>query len=193
MESPVQITWDDVPKTHAVEDLIRRKAAELERYFDRIVGCRISLRAPHRHSRTNGEYYHVTLEVSVPGSDVVVGKDPGDSGSHGDLGTAIRDAFRTAKRLLQDRKRKLRHESKVVVGPPHGRVLRLFDYEGYGFLAGPDGQEVYFHRNSVLHGAFDALRVGDEVRFAAVRGENGLQATTVAPTSRHLLPRDMPA
>lgn len=193
MESPVQITWDDVPKTPAVEGLIRRKAAELERYFDRIVGCRIAVRAPHRHRRNNGEYYHVTLEISVPGGDVVVGKDPGQLDSHDDLGTAIRDAFRTAKRLLQDHKRKLRREVKVAIGPPHGRVVRLFQYEGYGFLAADDGQEVYFHRNAVLHGAFDTLRIGDEVRFAAERGENGLQATTVAPTSRHLMPREMPA
>ena len=192
MQDPVQITFHEAPKAPAVENLIRKKASELERYFDRIVSCRVSVRAPHRHRRANGNYYHVTVELAVPGDDIVVGRDPGVAGSHDDVQVAVRDAFRAAKRQLQDYVRRLRREVKLPVGPPHGRVLRVFPYEGFGFLAGPDGQEVYFHRNAVLHGAFDELQPGEEVRYAAEEGENGLQATTVAPTSRHLLPREKP-
>jgi cold shock CspA family protein len=38
---------------------------------------------------------------------------------------------------------------------------------------------VYFHRNSVLHGDFDRLSVGTEVRFSPEDGENGPQASSV--------------
>lgn len=191
MQTPVQITYQDVVHTPTIEDLIQKKAHELERYFSRITSCRVSVRAPHKSKRTNGSYYHVTVELSVPGAEIVAGRDPGQAGSHDDLQIAIRDAFRAVKRQLQDHVHRLRREVKNVVAPPHARVIRLMPYEGFGFLATADGTEVYFHRNSVLHGAFDSLQVGDEVRFAAEEGENGLQASTVAPTSRHLLPKDV--
>lgn len=191
MQIPVQISWVDVPKSEAIEDLVHQKASELERFYTRITSVRVAVRAPHKHRRTNGDYYHVRVEVTVPGNrDIVVGRDPGVSGSHDDLRVAVLDAFRAAKRQLQDHVRKLRREVKVPVGPPHGRVVRVFHFEGYGFLSTPAGEEVYFHRNAVLHDAFESLQVGDEVRFAVEQGEKGLQATTVAPTSRHLLPRE---
>jgi cold shock CspA family protein len=38
---------------------------------------------------------------------------------------------------------------------------------------------VYFHRNSVLHGDFERLSVGTEVRFSPEEGEKGLQASSV--------------
>lgn len=190
MQTPVQITYQDVVHTPTIEELIQKKAHELERYFNRITSCRVSVRAPHKHRRTNGNYYHVTVELSVPGAEIVAGRDPGQAGSHDDLQIAIRDAFRAAKRQLQDHVHRLRREVKNVVAPPHARVVRLFPYEGFGFLATEDGQEVYFHKNSVLHGAFDSLQIGEEVRFAAEAGENGLQASTVASTSRHLLPKE---
>lgn len=190
MQTPVQITYQDVVHTPTIEELIQKKAHELERYFSRITSCRVCVRAPHKHSRTNGSYYHVTVELAVPGAEIVAGRDPGAAGSHDDLQIAIRDAFRAVKRQLQDHVHRLRREVKNVVAPPHARVVRIFPYEGFGFLVTGEGQEVYFHRNSVLHGAFETLQVGDEVRFAAEQGENGLQASTVASTTRHLLPRE---
>jgi cold shock CspA family protein len=69
---------------------------------------------------------------------------------------------------------------KVKATFPRGRVIRLFREEGYGFLETPDGREIYFHRNSVLHPGFDRLEIGTEVRFAEEEGEKGPQASTVA-------------
>jgi cold shock CspA family protein len=64
-------------------------------------------------------------------------------------------------------------------GQPHGIVEKLFD-EGYGFLrAVGDDRQVYFHRNSVLHGDFDRLSVGTEVRFTPQEGQEGPQASSV--------------
>jgi cold shock CspA family protein len=64
-------------------------------------------------------------------------------------------------------------------------VSKLFPDEGYGFIGTPDGREVYFHRDSVLHGGFDHLRIGTEVAFVEEEGKKGPQASTVKPVGRH--------
>jgi len=48
-----------------------------------------------------------------------------------------------------------------------------------------DGREIYFHRNSIVDGYFDALKTGDKVRFAEETGDRGLQAGTVHLTGKH--------
>jgi cold shock CspA family protein len=58
-------------------------------------------------------------------------------------------------------------------------VTQIFPEEGYGFIKTLDGQEVYFHQNSVLHGDFDRLELGTGVRFIMTQGDKGPQATTV--------------
>lgn len=63
-------------------------------------------------------------------------------------------------------------------------VVRLFRDQGYGFIETAEGQELYFHRNSVLHDEFEQLRVGTGVRFAEEMGEEGPQASTVQITDR---------
>ena len=45
---------------------------------------------------------------------------------------------------------------------------RVFPDRDYGFVITEGGEQVYFHRNAVLGGAFDALAPGSEVTF--VRG-----------------------
>jgi cold shock CspA family protein len=57
-------------------------------------------------------------------------------------------------------------------------VSRLFPEQGYGFLATPDGAEVYFQPNSLIRGAFDELAIGTEMIFVAEEGDNRLQANT---------------
>jgi cold shock CspA family protein len=53
--------------------------------------------------------------------------------------------------------------------------------QNYGFILGADGDEIYFHRNSVAGNPFEKLAIGDEVRFIAQHSESakGLQASTV--------------
>ncbi len=63
--------------------------------------------------------------------------------------------------------------------PASGVVTELVAGMNYGIITTPDGLEVYFHRNSVLGGAFDRLETGSPVRFAAAPGLLGAQAVTV--------------
>ena len=62
--------------------------------------------------------------------------------------------------------------------PLHARVARIFYHDGYGFLETPDGQDVYFHENSVLDG-FGKLEVGNKVVYSVEMGDKGPQASSL--------------
>lgn len=98
--------------------------------------------------------------------------------------TAVQEAFKAAGRRLQDQVRRQRGDVKLPRNAPHGTVTRILPWEGYGFLTTPDGRELYFDRHSVLHGAFDRLVEGTEVRFVEELGDQGPQASTVAVRRR---------
>lgn len=184
MQMPLQISFLDMEPSPAIEARIREKAAKLERFSDRIVGCRVTVEAPHRHHR-HGKLYNVRIDLSVPGKDVFVGHSGPLNHAHEDVYVAIRDAFNAAGRQLQDHMRKGQGTMKVHPAPSHGKVVRLFP--DYGFIQMPDGQEVYFHKNSVANEGFDKLDIGSEVRLVLAEGEGveGAQASTVTLIGKH--------
>jgi len=144
------------------------------------------IEAPERRRR-KGKLYHVRVEIGVPGTELVANRHPKNKHAHEDVYVAVRDAFDAARRQLEDYGRKLSGRVKTHEAPLHGKVLRLFPYEGYGFVAASDGREVYFHKNSVLRQAFDSLEVGSEVRLVVAEreGAQGPQASTVDPIGKH--------
>ena len=173
MKLPLQITVRNVSVSEAVKEDIRNKAAKLDQFSDNIIGCRVTLDGPHRHQH-RGLLYNVRINLAIRGADLVVKHQP-----HEDIYVAIRNAFDSARRKLEDYEQRLRGEVKTHATAPHARVIRLFPKDGYGFLEAPDGHEVYFHKNSVLNNAFKRLRIGTEVRFVEELGEKGPQASTV--------------
>jgi len=178
MQVPLQISFRDMEPSAAVEDKIRERAAKLDRYYERIMGCRVVVEAPHRRHH-QGKLYHVRVDLTVPQGELVVSREPVDHHAHEDVYVAIRDAFDAAQRRLADYARRQRGDIKVREAPPVVRVSRLFPTEGYGFIATPDGREIYFHRNSVVNDAFDRLQAGSEVQYVEEQGEKGPQASTV--------------
>lgn len=187
MQIPLQISFRNMTSSEAVAARIRERAEEIERFCDRITSCRVVVEAPHRHQH-QGRIYHVRVDITVPGEEVVVKRDPSAHHAHEDVYVAIRDAFDAARRQLEDHVRRRFHgERKSHEAPSTGRVVRLFPWEGYGFLAAEQEGDVYFDRRSVLNGGFDRLTVGDEVRFVSHpgEGEKGPQASTVIPIGKH--------
>jgi cold shock CspA family protein/ribosome-associated translation inhibitor RaiA len=167
----------------AVRSRVEELAARLDRFHKRIMACRVVIRAPNRRQR-KGRLYHVSIDLTVPGHEITINRNPPEDQAHQDIYVAIRDAFEALTRRLEDVAREARGEIKAHEGEPHGRIARLFPDEGYGFLAGPNGDEIYFHANSVLNQGFKRLRVGSEVRYQAVPGDKGLQATIVKPVGK---------
>ncbi|MBM3519058.1 MAG: HPF/RaiA family ribosome-associated protein [Alphaproteobacteria bacterium] len=181
MKSPLKITFRDIDPSEAIERRIRREVDKLQRGFDRMTDCRVVIEAPHqRHAK--GRIYRVTIEANVPGHEIVVSSDPLDH-AHEAAYVAIRDAFRAARRQLEEHGRRGRGEVKVHAGPPHGRIVRLFPDNG--FVETVDGQEVCFRCNAVVNDAFERIEVGAEVRLVVAPGEKGAQASTVTPIGKH--------
>lgn len=186
MDIPLQITFRNMDRSDAVEDRVRELTAKLERFFDHITSCRVMIEALERRHR-KGRMFHVRVELGVPGTEIVASRHPREKHAHEDLHVAIRDAFDAAQRQLEDYARRISGHTKAHGTPDHGRVTKLFPDQGYGFVTQPDGQEIYFHTNSVLNGGFAALKVGDEVRIVVAEGESahGSQASTVQPVGKH--------
>lgn len=187
MTVPLQIAFRGMEPSPALEARIRARAERLERFSRDILRCHVTVEAPHRR-RHQGRLYRVRVEVVVPERDIVVTREGALDHAHEDPYVAVRDAFDAAVRQLEDHERTLRGDVKRHEPPLlHGRVARFVAGEDYGFIETDDGQEVYFHRNSVVEGdggGFDRLRVGDEVRLAVAEGEKGPQASTVHPAGR---------
>lgn len=188
VDIPLQITFRNMDHSEAVAARVRERAEKLEKFFDHLTSCRVVVEAPERRHH-KGKLYHVRIELGVPGPELVVSRHPGDEHAHEDVYVAIRDAFDAARRRLEDYVRKLSGRVKTHAVPLHGKVARLFAYEGYGFIEASDGRIIYFHENSVVHERFDHLEVGDEVRLVVAERESahGPQASTVVPIGKHHL------
>ncbi len=187
MQVPLQIVFEQIGHSDALEAAVRREATKLERFYDRITSARVVIARPqHRHHK--GDTYCVRVHIAVPGGKHIdVTRDPAVTGRHEDVYVTIRDAFDTAGRQLQDQVRKLGGAVKAHESPPHGVIASLAPERDHGFIAASDGREIYFHRNSVVGGTFDSLEVGQEVRFSEAAGEKGPQATSVRPVGKHHL------
>ena len=181
MQRALQLNWHEVDPSDAVAALVREEVSRLERFHPRITGCTVTLEAPSRHHRHAGNRYRVRIELSVPGEKIVVGRDPQKSWTHSDLYLAVKAAFREAQRQLADHVRRRDGRVKVHAPPARAVVERVLPEDGYGFLRSDDDREIYFHARSVLGGRFGALRAGDAVRFVEEAGDEGPQASTVAP------------
>jgi ribosomal subunit interface protein len=178
MQVPLEVKFHNVDHSPAVEDAIRKRVDKLERFVDDIISCRAVVELPHKR-RHKGDIYHVFVDVEVPGSEIVVSRNPGRLGAHVDPFVAVNDAFDAAERQLQDYARVRRRETKVHVEPPRGRIVELHRERGFGRIEAVEGsREIYFHRNSVV-GGFDDLEVGFEVAFGEEAGDEGPQATFV--------------
>ncbi|MBE0480138.1 MAG: HPF/RaiA family ribosome-associated protein [Dehalococcoidia bacterium] len=180
MDVPVKITYRGLEKTDAIENLVREKVDKLEQVHGHIISCRVVLEERHKSMQT-GKPYLVRVEVAVPPGQFVIGERESTRPEREEpLSTLIRNAFEATRRQLADLAERQRHEVKIETSRQiTALVEKIFREEGYGFLRTLDGRQIYFHRNSALHGEFDRLEIGTGVRFAEEMGEKGPQASSV--------------
>ncbi len=178
MRLPLQITYRDMLPSEAVDRCIRERAARLDQFCDRIMSCRVVVESRH-HRHRQGALYHIGIDLTAPGDEIVVSREPATHRSHEDVYVAIRDAFDALRRRLEDYMRRHRRQVKAHESAPRGRIVRLDGKNDYGFIETSDGREIYFHRNSIVNADFDRLEKGDVVRFHEEAGEMGPQASTV--------------
>jgi len=185
MQTPVEVDFQGLSRTPQIEDAIEKHVAQLEDRYGRVTRCRVALRAPGGHHQ-NGGLYEVSIQIGLPsGRDVNVGRTAPSDERHADLSFAIHDAFKRARRRLQEHVRRMQGAVKQHDGPPMATVTRLDSSGDFGFLETGDGREIYFHRNSVLDAGFSRLAVGGRVAFTEEAGEKGPQASTVRALGKH--------
>ncbi|HLN50149.1 MAG TPA: HPF/RaiA family ribosome-associated protein [Steroidobacteraceae bacterium] len=184
METPAEIDFQGFESSESVRQAVAAHIAALEQRCGRLTACRVVLKGPGQHHRTGG-LYEVHIRLTMPeGREVDVQRTAPADKRHADLAFAINDAFKRARRRLQDQVRRMQGLVKTHEIQPTGTVTRLGDDE-FGFLQSADGREIYFHQNSVLDGAFSRLRVGTRVAFTEEMGEKGPQASTVRLLGKH--------
>lgn len=167
---PLQVSFKGMSSSPALEARIRERAEGLERFHPNITSCRVVVEEPHRHHQ-QGRLFAIHVDVTVPGEEIVVSREPSDRHAHEDAYVAVTDAFDEVARRLEERARIDRHDVKVHTHAPVGKVVHVSPPEDFGFLKMEDGLQVYFHRNSVIEGDFDKIELGDEVRFVLHDGD----------------------
>ena len=60
-----------------------------------------------------------------------------------------------------------------------GKIKRIIQRRGFGFIDAEDGQEVFFHRSALEGIDFDALEEGNSVEFGLEEGPKGPRAVKV--------------
>jgi ribosomal subunit interface protein len=174
MKIPLQITFRNMPHSGAIEAKINEKAAKLDRFYDRIMSCRIVVEESQRRQH-QGKLFSVHIDITSPDKELAVTREENE-----DPYVALRDAFNNAARRLEEHAQRKRGDVKTHEVPPTGRIVRIFPEQSYGFITTPDHSEIYFHRNSVLNDGFSSLKFGTEVSFVEEQGKEGPQAARVA-------------
>ena len=111
MSFPVHITFRNMQASASVEALVRRRAEDLVQFAPRISACNVVLDCLHPQNHL-GRPYGVHIDLAVPGGTVVVNRDAGGNHARTDLTMAVRDAFDTARRQLQEHNRRMERAEK---------------------------------------------------------------------------------
>ena len=107
MQIPLHVSFHNLDHSDAIEAHIRAEAEKLDKFFDRITACHVVVEAPYRHQR-KGKLYRVAVDVIVPGVEMATTRSHAKNAAHADPQIAVRDAFRAARRRVQDHARRRR-------------------------------------------------------------------------------------
>ena len=117
METPVQLDFQGFEARADLRGAVARHIAQLEERFGRVTAGRIVLKAPGGHHRTGG-LYEINIRLALPeGREVNIGRTPQADERHADLSFALNDAFKRARRQLQDQADRMAGNVKTHAQP----------------------------------------------------------------------------
>lgn len=120
MMSPLQIEFRNTQPVEAVESRIRQELAEFEKFYNRLVSCRVEVEAP-KHER-RGSVSKIRIDLGVPPENATIPPELGSKAAkpdtahlevkanRKDASMAVHAAFNIARRRL-----------KEFAGGPHKR------------------------------------------------------------------------
>ena len=182
MDRPLDISFHNIQSSPSLEAEIRQRVEKLERRYKHLIGCRVTVEALHNQHQT-GNIHAIHIVLSVPGRDLAVSHDPHrakERYARPDLRSSLRDAFQAAERQLESYKGVQRTDASGPSGSAlAGQVAQLLPDADHGFILNNVGTQLYFHRDSVTNGTFEALSVGQPVHYVEEQGDAGPVATKV--------------
>jgi cold shock CspA family protein len=180
MQKPLELSFRGVKHTQELDKLIRSEVAKLERVCSYIIGCKVAVEKVQQ-SQHKGNPFRVRVDVTVPHGHEIVARNKYSKGQvDRPLTTVIHETFDNERDQLKELVQRQHHNVKEhTKQKTNGIVVKVFEQEGYGFIRSMRGEEVYFHKNSVLHNNFKRITVGTGVRYTEEMGHKGPQASTV--------------
>jgi len=112
MKLPLQVSFRHMEHSGEIETLIREKAAKLDTFAGDIMGCRVVVEMAGKHHK-QGNLYEVRIDLTLPGEEIAVSREPGEHAEYRDLHVALRDAFDAAARRVEDYVRRRRGAVKT--------------------------------------------------------------------------------
>jgi ribosome-associated translation inhibitor RaiA/cold shock CspA family protein len=182
MQRDAVISWHNLEPSPAVEEIVRKRIAAIETFAPRAIGIRVTLDAPTRR-KVSGRVHDVRIHLDMPGGhDLDVSRQVHHGQSDENLLLAVNKAFGALESRLKEEKRRMaglevKHHPPVL----HGEIVELEPELGHGWLRADDGREVYFQKDGLVAGVWEALSRGDRLRFREQEGEKGAFAVDVSP------------
>lgn len=123
VQTPLEISFQGCAPSDALRQMVIEQVDALERLYGRVTSCHVVIKVPDHHHRSGG-HYEVGIHLTMPGNiDIRTGHAPTLDGRFADARFAVTDAFRRARRVVQDRLRRQRGDVKAL----HGRIERSLD------------------------------------------------------------------
>ena len=176
----LQIEGRNVELRKSWHDKIEEERERLSRHHPGLVhNLRVTVENTSSH-KSGG--FEVRVIAGVP-NDTVVVKRKGEA-----VKPLLVEAFDTLGMQLKELQRKRRQtvkepEAGGIARGATGTIKSLFPFESYGFIATPEGREIYFHENALKDVTMAQLGEGIEVRFGEAEGDKGPQASWVKSAS----------
>jgi ribosome-associated translation inhibitor RaiA len=122
MQMPILVSFHGLEHSDALEAACKRSVRKLERYCGDITSCRV-LVGQSQHRRSRGDLHELRITLRVPGRTLVVNRVAPVHASNEQLALALREAFDSLRRRLQDHVRVRRGAVKAhTFRPPRRRI-----------------------------------------------------------------------
>jgi ribosome-associated translation inhibitor RaiA len=110
METPAKIDFQGATLNEHVQQSVVAHIAQLEKRFGRITACRVAVAAPSAHHRTGGQF-EVAVHLTLPdGREVNIDRTATQDERFADAAFAVNDAFKRARRRLEDEVHRMREK-----------------------------------------------------------------------------------
>jgi ribosome-associated translation inhibitor RaiA len=122
MEIASEIAFHNMQPSQAIKSEILKRIAKLEKFYGRLVSCRVSIEARTKQHRT-GNIYEVHIEMLTPGGRLVVSREPHhvkQRRAHSNVRTSIVEAFEAAEAQLRSFSKKRNDGAKTRPAMPVG-------------------------------------------------------------------------